>query len=101
MAGRPNGANCEMHLNPCPSCTANVGDAIAVALAAAGQCVIVVGGKSPCETDYLAACGMRFPDVPTAELERFNRETLREDMDESLEHLRYAKIARFFRRRPA
>lgn len=85
----------------CEFCTANVGDAIAIALASAGQRVIVFGGITPCETDYLAACGMRFPNVPQAELERFNRETLREDMDESLEHLRYAKIARFFRRRTA
>ena len=80
---------------------ANIGDIMSAAISAAGQRVLCIGGKTPCETDYLAACGMRFPNVPHAELERFNRETLREDMDESLEHLRYAKIARFFRRTTA
>lgn len=98
MAGKSTGANGEMHLDPCPFCTPSVGDMMAAAIAAAGQRVLLLGGRFACETDVLAASGARFPDVPTAELERFNRETLREDMDESLEHLRYAKIARFFRR---
>ena len=49
-----------------------------------------------CETDYLAASGAVFPPVPVEELERFNRETLREVMDEVAEHERYRKIAKFF-----
>jgi hypothetical protein len=36
--------------------------------------------------------------VPLAELEAFNRRTLRPDMDEAAEHARYAQIAGFFRR---
>jgi len=78
---------------------ANVGDAMSAALAAAGTLAIVVGGQTPCETDYLAAQGAVFPaDVPLEELERFNRETLSEEMDEAAEHRRYEKIAGFWRR---
>lgn len=79
--------------------TANVGDIMAVALAAAGTYAIRLGGSTACETDYLAASGATFPaDVPIAELEEFNRRTLRDDMDESAEHERYAQIAQFFGR---
>ena len=78
--------------------SANVGDIMAVALAAAGSFAFCVGGFTPCETDYLAASGAVFPPVPVEELERFNHETMREYMDEAAEHERYAKIALFFRR---
>ena len=78
--------------------SANVGDIMAAALAAAGSFAFCIGGCTACETDYLAASGAVFPPVPIEELERFNRETMREFMDEAAEHERYAKIARFFRR---
>ncbi len=79
--------------------SANVGDLMAVALAAAGTYAIRLGGSTACKTDYLAASGATFPaDVPIAELEEFNRRTLRDDMDESAEHERYAQIAQFFGR---
>lgn len=78
--------------------SANVGDIMAAALAAAGSFAFCVGGCTPCETDYLAASGAVFPPVPVEELERFNRETMRDFMDEAAEHERYRKIASFFRR---
>jgi len=76
----------------------NVGDLMAAAMAAAGTFALVLGGRCACETDYLAARGAVFPQVPLAELEAFNRRTLRPDMDEAAEHARYAQIAGFFRR---
>lgn len=76
----------------------NVGDLMAAAMAAAGAFALVLGGRTACETDYLAARGATFPPVPLAELEAFNRRTLRPDMDEAAEHRRYAAIAGFFRR---
>lgn len=79
--------------------SANVGDIMAAALAAAGTYAIRLGGSTACKTDYLAASGATFPaDVPIAELEEFNLRTLRDDMDESAEHERYAQIALFFGR---
>lgn len=78
--------------------SANVGDLMAAAMAAAGSFALVMGGRTACETDYLAARGATFPDIPLADLEAFNRRTLRPDMDESAEHSRYAQIAKFFRR---
>ena len=88
------------HIAPEIDCrvSANVGDIMAAALAAAGSFALRIGGFTPCETDYLAASGAVFPPVPVEELERFNRETMREFMDERAEHERYAKIALFFRR---
>ena len=41
--------------------SANVGDIMAAALAAAGSFALCVGGFRPCETDYLAASGAVFP----------------------------------------
>lgn len=78
--------------------SANVGDIMAATLAAAGAFALCIGGCTPCETDYLAASGAVFPPVPVEELERFNRETMRDFMDEAADHERYAKIALFFRR---
>lgn len=78
--------------------SANVGDIMAAALAAAGSFALCVGGFRPCETDYLAASGAVFPPVPVEELERFNRETMHDFMDEAAEHRRYERIALFFRR---
>ncbi len=79
--------------------SANVGDLMAAALAAAGSYAIRLGGRTACETDYLAASGAEFPDVPYAELVAFNERTLKPDMDEADEMRRYAAIARFFRRK--
>jgi hypothetical protein len=78
--------------------SANVGDLMAAALMAAGSYAVRLGGRSACETDYLAASGAVFPPVPVEELERFNRETLFEGMDEAAEFDRYRRIAMFFRR---
>ena len=50
--------------------TPSVGDLMAAAIAAAGQNVLLLGGRRACETDYLAACGATFPEVPLAELAR-------------------------------
>ncbi len=88
------------HIDPAIDCrvSANVGDIMAAALAAAGSFAFCIGGCTPCETDYLAASGAVFPPVPVEELERFNRETMRDFMDERAEHERYAKVARFFRK---
>lgn len=76
--------------------SANVGDIMAGALAAAGAFALCIGGCTPCETDYLAASGAVFPPVPVEELEHFNRETMHDFMDEAAEHERYRKIAKFF-----
>lgn len=75
--------------------TPSVGDLMAAAIAAAGQNVLLLGGRWACETDYLAACGATFPEVTLAELVEFNRRTLCEDMDEAKEMRRYAMIANF------
>lgn len=79
----------------------SVGDMMAAAIAAAGQHILRLGGRYACETDYLAACGATFPSVSLAELEAFNRSTLRENMDEEQEMRRYAAIASFFHPREA
>lgn len=77
--------------------TPNVGALMAAALAAAGSYAIVTGGRVPCETDYLAASGATFPaSVTYAEMEDFNRRTLKPVMDEADEYARYAQIAVFF-----
>ena len=79
----------------------SVGDQIDLALALADGKVpgIVFGGLEPCETDFLAAAGAKFPEsVTIEEMEAFNRATLKPDMDEADEHARYAAIAQFFRR---
>lgn len=77
--------------------SANVGDLMAAALAAAGSFAIVTGGREPCETDYLAARGATFPSHVTYEqMVDFNRRTLKPDMDEADEHARYRLIACFF-----
>lgn len=78
----------------------SVGDMMAAAIAAAGQRVLLLGGRFACETDILAASGARFPDgIPLAELEAFNRKTMREDMTEDDEMRRYVRIASFFHSR--
>lgn len=79
--------------------SANVGDIMAAALAAAGSFALCVGGRTPCETDYLAASGATFPASVTYEqMVDFNRRTLRPEMDEADEQVRYAAIATFFHR---
>lgn len=80
----------------------NVGDMMAVMLAAAGAYAPICGGSTPCETDYLAASGATFPaSVTREEMEAFNRATLREVMDEAAEMRRYTAIAGFFGRASA
>ena len=79
--------------------SANVGDIMAAAMAAAGSFALVMGGRTACETDYLAASGAKFPETVTREqMEAFNRETLKPCMDEEDEWRRYAAIAGFWRR---
>ena len=79
----------------------NIGELMAAEMAAAGTQALVLGGPTPCETDYLVACGAKFPDSVTAdEMEEFNRATLRPEMDEADEFARYAAIAKFFGRSP-
>ena len=87
-----------MHDN---SFSANVGDMMAAAMAAAGMVACDFAGRIRCETDYLAISGATFPDVPSAELEAFNKKTLKPDMTESDEFERYRLIATFFHRRPS
>jgi len=78
--------------------TPNVGDLMAAAMAAAGSFALVMGGRTACETDYLAAQGATFPASVTREqMVEFNRRTMREDMDEAAEMARYAAIAEFWR----
>ena len=70
---------------------------MAAAIAAAGQNVLLLGGRWACETDYLAASGATFPAHVTYEqMVDFNRRTLKPDMDEADEHARYRLIAGFF-----
>lgn len=76
--------------------SANVGELMAAALAAAGTLNIICGGSTPCETDYLAAQGATFPSVSREALEEFNRRTMFEAMDEAAEMRRYRMIAEFF-----
>ena len=77
--------------------SANVGDLMAAALAAAGSFALVTGGRTACETDYLAASGATFPaHVSYEQMVDFNRRTLKPDMDEADEHARYRLIAGFF-----
>ena len=77
--------------------SANVGDLMAAALAAAGSFALVTGGRTACETDYLAASGATFPaHVSYEQMVDFNRRTLKPDMDEADEHARYRLIASFF-----
>ena len=79
--------------------SANVGELMAVALAAAGSSALVTGGRTACETDYLAASGATFPaSVTVKQMVEFNRRTLKPYMDEADEMARYAAIAGFWRR---
>ena len=56
--------------------TPSIGDMMAVAMAAAGMSICDFAGRVPCETDYLAISGEKFPETVTAEqMERFNRAT--------------------------
>lgn len=78
--------------------SANVGDLMIAALAAAGSFAVVTGGRTACETDYLAARGATFPATVTyEEMVEFNRRTLKPEMDEADEMRRYAAIAQFWR----
>lgn len=72
------------------------GDVLAVAMSA-GRKTFIQGCRFPCRTDYLAASGAVFPEVPYEKLVEFNKKTLRYLRDERDEERRYAKIADFFR----
>ncbi len=77
--------------------TPSVGDMMAAAIAAAGMSSCDFAGRVACETDYLAISGAVFPSsVTRAEMEAFNRATLKPVMDEADEAARYRKIATFF-----
>lgn len=77
--------------------SANVGDLMAAALAAAGSFALVTGGRVSCETDYLAASGATFPaSVTRDQMIEFNRATLKPEMTEADEYARYRQIASFF-----
>ena len=71
-------------------------DVLAIAMSA-GKKTIIQGCRFPCKTDYLAASGAVFPEVPYEKLVEFNERTLRFLRDERDEERRYAKIADFFR----
>ena len=78
----------------------NVGAMAAAMLAVAGATLCDFAGRVACETDYLAISGATFPsDVTQEEMEEFNRQTIRDVMDEADERERYAAIAGFFHRR--
>lgn len=81
--------------------SANVGELMAVALAAVGALPAYIGGSTPCETDYLAASGAVFPTITMEQAEAFNRATMRDEMDEAAESRRYRMIAEFFHGRAA
>lgn len=83
------------------SVAANVGDVMAAAMAAAGMTLCNPACRIRCETDYLAISGATFPDVPSAELDSFNKKTLKPVMTEADEFDRYRLIATFFHRRPS
>lgn len=77
----------------------NIGAMAAAMLAAAGATLCDCAGRVTCETDYLAISGATFPaDVTREEIDEFNRETLRPEMDEADEQARYAAIAKFWRK---
>ena len=77
--------------------SANVGELVAVAMAAVGALPNYTGGAIPCETDYLVAQGRVFPAISIAQAEEFNRKTIFPQMDEADEMRRYKMIAEFFR----
>lgn len=76
--------------------TPSVGDMMAVAMAAAGMNICDFAGRVPCETDYLAISGAKFPETVTAEqMERFNRATLFLP-DDAASALRYEAMSAFW-----
>ena len=76
--------------------TPSVGDMMAVAMAAAGMSICDFAGRVPCETDYLAISGAKFPETVTAEqMERFNRAT-RFLPDDVASALRYEAMSAFW-----
>ena len=76
--------------------SANVGELVAVAMAAVGALPNYIGGATPCETDYLAAQGRAFPAITIEQAEEFNRMTIFPEMNEADEVRRYKMIAEFF-----
>ena len=76
--------------------TPSVGDMMAVAMAAAGMGICDFAGRVPCETDYLAISGAKFPETVTAEqMERFNHAT-RFLPDDVASALRYEAMSAFW-----
>lgn len=75
----------------------NVGEMTAAVMAAAGMNICGFACRVACETDYLAISGATFPaTVSRAEMEAFNKRTMKPVMDEKAEFERYCKIATFF-----
>ena len=81
-----------------PEIAPNVGTLMAAALAAAGCTPCDIAGRVACSTYYLAISGSTFPATVTREqMERFNRDTLKDEMTEADEWRRYAAVAGFWR----
>ena len=74
----------------------SIGDLMAVAMAAAGASVCDFAGRVPCETDYLAISGAKFPESVTAEqMARFNHATYALPDDER-SAVRYEAMSAFW-----
>lgn len=69
---------------------------MAVAMAAAGMSICDFAGSVPCETDYLAISGAKFPESVTDEqMERFNHAT-RFLPDDAASAVRYEAMSAFW-----
>lgn len=73
----------------------SIGDQMAAAMAAAGMEICYFAGRKPCETDYLAISGAKFPKVSPELIERFNECTMRLEEDSASE-VRYELMSKFF-----
>lgn len=75
---------------------ANIGEMMAVMMAAAGASICNFAGARPCETDYLAVSGAKFPEQTSQEMiQEFNDITMRLPDDEASE-VRYEMMSVFF-----
>ena len=73
----------------------SIGDQMAAAMAASGMEICYFAGRNPCETDYLAISGARFPKVSSELIDRFNECTMRLE-EESASQVRYELMSKFF-----
>ena len=74
---------------------ANIGEMMAVMMAAAGATLVNFAGSLPCETDYLAVSGAKFPETSMEMMQKFNDITMRLPSDEASE-IRYEMMSVFF-----